>query len=149
MKEIKELHWEQNVNSYVQLIPDIEFSTVENTTLTLNLLVRRDPMDALFDKKGNQETYPLIIYLQGCGWGWTKQDTYAFLPQLAEFAKEGYTVASVQYRGSGDAVFPAQLQDVKTAVRFLKPTLQHTILIRKTLGFGEILPADTWLYCSD
>ncbi|MCY8493889.1 prolyl oligopeptidase family serine peptidase [Bacillus inaquosorum] len=120
MKEIKELHWEQNVNSYVQLIPDIEFSTVENTTLTLNLLVRRDPMDALFDKKGNQETYPLIIYLQGCGWGWTKQDTYAFLPQLAEFAKEGYTVASVQYRGSGDAVFPAQLQDVKTAVRFLK-----------------------------
>ncbi|WP_429658321.1 alpha/beta hydrolase fold domain-containing protein [Bacillus cabrialesii] len=42
------------------------------------------------------------------------------MPQLAEFVKEGYTVASVQYRGSGDAAFPAQLQDVKTAVRFLK-----------------------------
>lgn len=35
MKEIKELHWEQNVNSYVQLIPDNEFSTVENTTLVV------------------------------------------------------------------------------------------------------------------
>ncbi|MED1229852.1 alpha/beta hydrolase [Bacillus nakamurai] len=42
------------------------------------------------------------------------------MPQLAEFAKEGYTVASVQYRGSKEAVFPAQLHDVKTAVRFLK-----------------------------
>ncbi|WNW24693.1 hypothetical protein RS399_01920 [Bacillus inaquosorum] len=89
MKEIKELHWEQNVNSYVQLIPDIEFSTVENTTLTLNLLVRRDPMDALFDKKGNQETYPLIIYLQGCGWGWTKRIHTPFCLSLLNLQKRG------------------------------------------------------------
>ncbi|RCK12661.1 hypothetical protein DT075_10340 [Bacillus licheniformis] len=66
-----------------------------------------------FNRKGNQETYPLIIYLQGCGWGWTKQDTSAFIPQLVPFVEQGYVVASVQYRGSGEAVFPAQLHDVK------------------------------------
>ncbi|MDI5790485.1 hypothetical protein PO124_24700 [Bacillus licheniformis] len=46
---------------------------MEDTSLTLHLLVYRNPMDALFNRKGNQETYPLIIYLQGCGWGWTNR----------------------------------------------------------------------------
>ncbi|AKG34852.1 prolyl oligopeptidase family serine peptidase [Paenibacillus durus] len=118
--EIKVLEWEQNVNSYVQLIPNIEFSNIEGTSLKLNLLVYRDPMDALFNREGNKETYPLIIYLQGCGWGWSEQDIFAFVPQLAEFAKQGYVVATVQYRGSGKALFPGQLHDVKAAVRFLK-----------------------------
>lgn len=118
--EIRELHWEPDVDSYVQLIPDIEFSRIEETSLKLNLLVYRNPMDAIFNREGNKERYPLIMYLQGSGWGWTKQDTFAFLPQLSEFAKQGYVVASVQYRGSGEAIFPAQIQDVKAAVRFLK-----------------------------
>lgn len=117
---IKELNWEQHINSYIQLIPDIEFSKAGDTSLKLNLLVYRDLMDTLFDRTGNQETYPLIIYLQGSGWGWSKQNTFAFIPQLVQFAEQGYVVASVQYRGSGEAVFPAQLHDVKTAVRFLK-----------------------------
>ncbi|MCB6219010.1 alpha/beta hydrolase [Bacillus paralicheniformis] len=117
---IKEINWEQNTNSYIQLIPNIEYTKVKDTSLTLHLLARRNPMDALFNREGNQETYPLIIYLQGCGWGWTKQDTSAFIPQLVPFVEQGYVVASVQYRGSGEAVFPAQLHDVKTAVRFLK-----------------------------
>ncbi|KKB72891.1 MULTISPECIES: prolyl oligopeptidase family serine peptidase [Bacillus] len=117
---IKELNWEQHINSYIQLIPNIEFLKAGDTSLTLNLLVYRNPMDALFGRKGNQEKYPLMIYLQGSGWGWSKQDTFAFIPQLVQFAEQGYVVASVQYRGSGEAVFPAQLHDVKTAVRFLK-----------------------------
>ncbi len=119
-EEIQELHWEKDVNSYIQLIPNIEFSNVEGNSLKLNLLVYRDPMDALFNRVGNQEKYPLIIYLQGCGWGWSKQNTFAFVPQLSEFAKMGYVVASVEYRTSENAIFPAQIQDVKAAIRFLK-----------------------------
>ncbi|SEN28540.1 hypothetical protein SAMN04487895_10143 [Paenibacillus sophorae] len=37
--EVKELKWEPNVNSYVQLIPNIEFSNVDGTSLKLNVLV--------------------------------------------------------------------------------------------------------------
>jgi len=32
----------------------------------------------------------------------------------------GYVVASVNYRLSGEAVFPAALQDVKTAISWLR-----------------------------
>ncbi|RAS75540.1 alpha/beta hydrolase [Priestia endophytica] len=118
--EIKELSWEQNVNSYVQLIPNLSYSKIGDSSLKLNLLVYRNPMDALFQREGNQEVYPLIIYLQGCGWGWSNQDLFAFIPQLSEIAKHGFAVASVQYRLSSEALFPTQLEDVRTAIRFLK-----------------------------
>ncbi|MGG3664064.1 prolyl oligopeptidase family serine peptidase [Bacillus gobiensis] len=136
--EIKVLDWEQNINSYVQLIPNIEFSNVDGTSLKLNLLVYRNPMDVLFNRDGNQEKYPLIIYLQGSGWGWTEQDTFGFLPQLVDFAKQGYVIASVQYRGSSEAIFPAQIQDVKTAVRFLKANaFQYNIDPQKVGVWGD------------
>jgi len=118
--EIKELQWEAGKNSYVQLIPNITYFENEQVSLKLNLLVYRDPMDALFNREGNKERYPLIIYLQGCGWGWSEQDTFQFIPQLSEFAKDGYVVASIQYRPSSQDIYPAQLEDVKTAIRFLK-----------------------------
>lgn len=136
--KIKELNWKQNINYYVQLIPNIEFSNVEGISLKLNLLVYRNPMDALFNREGNLKKYPLIIYLQGCGWGWSKQDTFAFLPQLAKFVEQGYVVASVQYRGSQEAIFPAQIQDVKAAVRFLKANAsQYNIDPQKVGVWGD------------
>ncbi|MCE3201122.1 alpha/beta hydrolase [Paenibacillus sonchi] len=119
-EEIKELHWEQDTDSYVQLIPNIVFAEHENTPLKLNLLVYRNPNDALFNREGNKKVYPLIIYLQGCGWGWSEQDIFEFIPHLSEFAKDGFVVASAQYRLSSQDIFPAQLEDVKEAIRYLK-----------------------------
>jgi len=39
---------------------------------------------------------------------------------LWQLARRGYVVANVTYRLSGEAQFPAQIQDVKQAVRFLR-----------------------------
>ena len=44
----------------------------------------------------------------------------AHLAYLCDLAREGFVVASVQYRKSNEAVFPAQLEDVKAAIRYLK-----------------------------
>ncbi|MGK5509182.1 hypothetical protein [Brevibacillus formosus] len=41
---------------------------------------------------------------------------FAFILQIAEFGKRGFVVASVQYRLSSEAIFPAQLDDVKDAI---------------------------------
>ena len=43
-----------------------------------------------------------------------------WLPEMLRFARAGYAVASIEYRTSNEAVFPAQLIDVKSAVRFLR-----------------------------
>lgn len=66
----------------------------------------------------------LIVYIHGGGWvsGHTRHNSaLADYPKvLASLASEGFVVASVEYRLSGEARFPAQLQDVRAAIRFLK-----------------------------
>lgn len=61
---------------------------------------------------------PLIVWV--CGGGWVTMDRSAHTPFLLYFAKRGYIVASVEYRRSNSAHFPAQLQDVKSAIRYLR-----------------------------
>jgi acetyl esterase/lipase len=75
-------------------------------------------------KRAASAPKPLIIYIHGGGWmgGHTRQSAaFSNFPQvLASLAREGFVVASLEYRLSGEAKFPAQLQDVRAAVRFLK-----------------------------
>jgi acetyl esterase/lipase len=42
------------------------------------------------------------------------------LPQLVRFAEAGFAVASIDYRGIGEAKFPEPQMDVKAAVRYLR-----------------------------
>lgn len=68
--------------------------------------------------------HPLVLYIHGGGWmgGHTRQSGAFdnFPKMLAAFAAEGFTVASVEYRLSGEAPFPAQARDVFAALRFLR-----------------------------
>lgn len=68
--------------------------------------------------------HPLVLYIHGGGWmgGHTRHSgALADFPKvLAALAAEGFTVASLEYRLSGEAKFPAQLQDSAAALRFLR-----------------------------
>ena len=61
---------------------------------------------------------PLIVWINGAGW--RKCDKNLMAAEMQYFAEHGYAVACIQYRHSGEGSFPAQLIDVKTAVRFLR-----------------------------
>lgn len=67
---------------------------------------------------------PTIVFMHGGAWGYgDPRSTGAIenFPQvLAAFAGRGYVVASVSYRFFNEAPFPAALQDVKTAIRWLR-----------------------------
>ena len=67
---------------------------------------------------------PLIVFVHGGGWvgGNTRHSgALADFPRvLAQLAAEGFAVASVEYRLAGEAPFPAALQDLRAALRFLK-----------------------------
>ena len=62
------------------------------------------------------EDLPLIIYLHGGAWLTGSKNQ---LPAIG-YVEKGYAVASVEYRFSQHAIFPAQLEDVKAAVRWLR-----------------------------
>jgi acetyl esterase/lipase len=60
---------------------------------------------------------PLVIWIHGGGWQAGSKDTNVrALPLLAR----GYAVASINYRLTQQAPFPAQIQDCKEAVRYLR-----------------------------
>ena len=62
--------------------------------------------------------HPCIVWL--CGGGWLEMDRHAHLADFAELARAGFVIASAEYRTSNYVPFPAQLEDVKAAIRYLR-----------------------------
>lgn len=62
--------------------------------------------------------YPVLLWI--CGGGWECCDPANRLHDLSYFAERGYIVCLAEYRVTGVAPFPAQIQDVKTALRFVR-----------------------------
>jgi acetyl esterase/lipase len=62
--------------------------------------------------------FPCVVCVHGGGWRMgNKRDVRTWLSFLA---REGYVAASIGYRLAPDDRFPAQIEDCKTAVRFLR-----------------------------
>ena len=92
-------------------IPDVEYMNIDGISRILQILVPRK-------RVMENEKYPLIVYVQGSAWH--KQNVYQHVGQLNYLCKQGFVVAIVQYRESDLAPFPAQIEDTKTAIRFLR-----------------------------
>jgi acetyl esterase/lipase len=63
--------------------------------------------------------FPLIVWIHGGAWLAGSKDLRAGGPQRRQLGR-GYAVASVEYRLSRQAKFPAQINDCKAAVRWLR-----------------------------
>lgn len=96
-------------------IPDVVFSKNRGLDLKMYLLSPQAAQEPLLP----DERYPCIVFVQGSAW--TFPDLNYEIPQMAEFARMGYIVAMVTHRSSLDGHrSPAFLEDVKTAIRFLR-----------------------------
>ncbi|MET0535670.1 MAG: alpha/beta hydrolase [Steroidobacter sp.] len=116
----------------VQSHPDVIFSTPPGfRPLRLDLYRQVAP-------KGPR---PLVVYIHGGGWqsGHTRHSgAFANWPEvLASLARKGYVVASVEYRLSGEAKFPAAIHDVKNAIKWLRfNAARFSIDASKTVVWG-------------
>lgn len=63
--------------------------------------------------------YPVVMYFHGGGFRAGAKRENQSEPVLRAL-EQGYAVADVDYRKSGEAIFPAMLLDAKAAVRFLR-----------------------------
>lgn len=63
--------------------------------------------------------FPVVVWVHGGGWQSGDKSLARDHPALRQRAR-GYAVASVEYRLSGEAVFPAQIHDCKAALRWLR-----------------------------
>lgn len=77
-----------------------------------------------------------ILYFHGGGW--EKGSHNGGAPVFDDLVRRGFVVASVEYRLSGEAPFPAALEDAKCAVRFLRAKQKTVGVDARSLGaFGN------------
>ena len=78
----------------------------------------------LYEPAGKSGSHGLVVFIHGGGWvsGHTRHSgAFENWPGvLASLAAKGYVVASVEYRLSGEARFPAAIQDIKASIRWLR-----------------------------
>lgn len=74
----------------------------------------------LYEPATGDAPHPLVVIIHGGGW--VTGDKRSDLPMAAipGFLDRGYAVASINYRLTSEAIFPAQLLDAKAAIRFLR-----------------------------
>ena len=92
----------------VKPLLDIEYARVGDKSLSLDVYV---PETAEPGKK-----LPLVVWVHGGAWLGGDKRGGPFL----RLANKGYVLASVNYRLSQEAIFPAQIHDCKAAIRFLR-----------------------------
>ena len=91
----------------IKVIRDVEYAKVNDLSLTMDIYLPSEPAGPM----------PAVVYFHGGGWRrGTKNNCQPAIP----LAAKGYVVASINYRLSQQAIFPAAIEDCKGAVRFLR-----------------------------
>lgn len=101
-------------------LPDADVSHIHRKWLDLSYAdtSAAQKLDIYLPDEGDG-LFPVVLHIHGGGFAiGDKRDIH--LTSYLGGLKRGYAVVSVNYRLSGEAIFPAGLQDVKAAIRWLK-----------------------------
>jgi len=93
----------------VQLVRDVVYGKGGKRDLKL---------DIVQPKERPAEPMPVVVFVHGGGWSAGAKEMA--VPRLVQFAQKGYFCATIEYRLSGEAPWPAQIEDCKCAIRFLR-----------------------------
>ena len=104
----------------VQVHRDVEYAQVGDVKLLLDVYVPAEPAGPL----------PAVVWVHGGGWrGGDKRGCPA-----VNMTAGGYVIASINYRLSDVAIFPAQIQDCKAAIRHLRANADKYRIDPKRIG---------------
>lgn len=100
----------------VKVLPDLIYARAGSPRpLALDLYMPSGP---------NVTPRPLVVFIHGGDWNsGSRRANGAFVNwplALASLAARGFIVASIDYRRADEATFPAQIMDVKDAIRWLR-----------------------------
>ncbi|MCU7547798.1 alpha/beta hydrolase [Chitinophagaceae bacterium LB-8] len=88
---------------------NIIYSTMGNRELSA---------DVFYPAKKSKKGYPAVVMI--FGGGWRSGDKSQNVPIAQQLAAKGYVAMTIEYRLSQEAQYPAAVQDVKAAIRWLR-----------------------------
>ena len=75
-------------------------------------------MHVVLPKSASERPRPAYVWIHGGGWqGGTKEGG---VRQVVPLVRSGFVGATIEYRLTGEAPFPAQIEDCKCAIRYLR-----------------------------
>jgi acetyl esterase/lipase len=77
-------------------------------------------MDIYVPQTATNKPLPVAVYVHGGGWEMGDKSRSGAALAIPELLKRGYLVASINYRLAPKYKFPAQIEDAKCAIRFLR-----------------------------
>lgn len=89
-------------------------------------------LDVYYPESRAEKPLPLLVWIHGGGWSGGSKAQPPFLNEL----ERGYVVASVEYRFSQKAKFPAQIQDCQAAIRWLRANAEQYSIDPERVGVG-------------
>jgi acetyl esterase/lipase len=99
---------------------NLVYKRIDDKALTLDLYL----------PKAVSAPLPLIVWIHGGGW---RSGGKGRCPP-ASFVPDGYAAASIDFRFTAKAPFPAQIEDCKAAVRWLRANAAHYHLDPNRVG---------------
>lgn len=94
---------------------DVEYGKVGERALLLDI----------YRPVNQEKARPCVVIIHGGAWAGGDKAQREYLAYAIPFAEAGYVAASVGYRLSGEAKYPAAVQDAMCAVRFLRANAEH------------------------
>jgi acetyl esterase/lipase len=95
----------------VKVLPDIAYRSGDSQAWRLDLAM---PTEL------GEKPRPAIVFVHGGGWDSGDKRKTKFLKLALEYATKGYVSTTVEYRLVDEAKFPACINDVKCAVRWIR-----------------------------
>lgn len=89
----------------VKITRDLVYAEVAGEKLKLDLYI-----------PSTGEKPPLVVWIHGGGWRAGSRKN----PKIRDITKHNYALASISYRFTDKAIFPAQIHDCKAAIRWLR-----------------------------
>jgi acetyl esterase/lipase len=107
---------------------DVVYRSVEGVSLQMDI----------YHPTPTKTKVPVIVYIHGGGWYSGDKTTGAGQADISGLVKRGYAVVSVDYRLAPRYKFPAQIEDLKCAIRFLRENTAAYSLNADRIGvFGD------------
>lgn len=126
-----------------------------------NVRARMNREDVVYQRKNNrnlhirfiypqqdhvERRYPLVLHIQGSGWH--DQNLNDHLLDYKEIVTAGYVLAIVEYLPVPYGVFPSQVQDAKTAMRYIvEHADEHHVDPENLFLMGDSSGGHTALMC--
>ncbi len=104
---------------------DVTYCVAEGTELKL---------DIYYPLRSQEGPAPVAVYVHGGGWTSGDKARGEGVRDISELVARGYMVAAVNYRLAPRYKFPAQIEDVKCAIRFLRANAQKYHLNPEKIG---------------